>query len=319
MSVTYRLRARVSGDRREQLFERIWTELSAFGLQGIHEGTLLAEDAARMGLEATAWVVDSDVAPHQRDWLGQQVDLVSELYFPDEASAVRARSYLLERGILTEVAPPERVADQDWDAEWKKSYRGIEIPPHWEIVPPWEQEKALAPGVTRILLNPGAGFGTGTHETTQLCLEALGREGNLTGREVLDFGSGSGILSIAAARRGARVWGVEIDPLANENARENARLNGLEEQQLVFLSERPKREEPYSGVLANILKPVLLEHAQALLDACSEEGFLILSGLIESDVAQICAAFEPKRGRARVFAKGEWRAVVWQTSRATHE
>jgi ribosomal protein L11 methyltransferase len=317
--VTYRLRARVSGDRREQLFERIWTELSAFGLQGIHEGTLLAEDAARMGLEATAWVVDSDVAPHQRDWLGQQVDLVSELYFPDEASAVRARSYLLERGILTEVAPPERVADQDWDAEWKKSYRGIEIPPHWEIVPPWEQEKALAPGVTRILLNPGAGFGTGTHETTQLCLEALGREGNLTGREVLDFGSGSGILSIAAARRGARVWGVEIDPLANENARENARLNGLEEQQLVFLSERPKREEPYSGVLANILKPVLLEHAQALLDACSEEGFLILSGLIESDVAQICAAFEPKRGRARVFAKGEWRAVVWQTSRATHE
>ncbi len=316
MSATFRLRARIPGARREELFERIWAELGSFGLQGIHEGTLLSEDAARMGLESTAWVVDSDVAPHQRDWLARQALLESELYFPDERSAEQARAHLLQQGILSEVAPPERVPDQDWDAEWKKSYVGIEIPPHWEIVPPWEREKSPRAGVTRILLNPGAGFGTGTHETTQLCLEALGREGDLRGCEVLDFGSGSGILSIAAALRGAKVWGVEIDPLANENARENAALNGLDEARVAFSLRRPERATPYAGVLANILRPVLLEHSDALLSACGTQGFLILSGLIESDVAPIRAAFEPRRGVAQVFAKGEWRSVVWSSRRA---
>lgn len=317
MSSTYRLRARIPGARSAELFERIWAELGEFGLQGIHEGTLLSEDAARMGLESTAWVVDSDVAPHQRDWLARQAYLESELYFPDERSAAEARKYLLERAISDAVSDPERVPDQDWDAEWKKSYVGIEVPPHWQIVPPWESEKSARAGVTRILLNPGAGFGTGTHETTQLCLEALGREGDLSGLDVLDFGSGSGILSIAAALRGANVWGVEIDPLANENARENAALNGLGEDRVVFSERRPERLTPYAGVVANILRPVLLEHAPALLDACGERGFLILSGLIESDVAPIRAAFEPRRGAAKVFAKGEWRSVVWESRAAT--
>src|SRR6185437_14290065 len=156
--------------------------------------------------------------------------------------------------------------EQDWDARWKESFPGVEVPPFWHILPPWVDAPAERGGVRVIRLNPGAGFGTGTHETTQLCLRALAERGStrVRGRRVLDFGSGSGILSIGAALLGAQVDAVEIDPLALENSLENARLSHVENS-IAFHEGLP--DVPPGGypvVLANILRPVLLEHCQEL-------------------------------------------------------
>jgi ribosomal protein L11 methyltransferase len=172
-----------------------------------------------------------------------------------------------------------------------------------------------------VILNPGAGFGTGTHETTQLCLQAFaeGLEKGCSVSSVLDFGSGSGILAIGAAIRGARVvHAVEIDPLAVDNARENARLNGASERvtwasDLSGLNElRPT--DGYSVVFANILRPVLLEFVDQLTARISAQGMLILSGLIESDLDLVIQAYSARLAgfHLRVLSKNEWRALVFE-------
>src|SRR5690606_13361169 len=103
-----------------------------------------------------------------------------ELYFETEAGAEKARMVLEAQGIETSTV--ETIEPQDWDAQWKASFTGADIAPYWRIRPYWEvaqesqTQAAESPGTT-IRINPGAGFGTGTHETTQLCLQVLGQLG----------------------------------------------------------------------------------------------------------------------------------------------
>jgi ribosomal protein L11 methyltransferase len=305
---------RVKRPDREEFFSWLWQEFGQAGLLGIHEGTLLSEDAARSGLETESWTIDAGEAPRDRDWIAAQAEAEVALYFADREAAVQALMRIRnEADDVDASAEPFEQKAQDWDAEWKASFRGIDVSPFWKIRPPWVDEQP--DGKTVILrLNPGAGFGTGTHETTQLCLEALA---GVRGRKVLDFGSGSGILSIAAKLLGAdKVDGVEIDPLANDNARENAALNGVTPEfmlQMPAFSER----EPYDVVLANILKPVLLEFVDQLVARLSSTGTMILSGLTEPDVQPVLeryrAAFSAKFGKMpneRVSALNEWRSIV---------
>src|SRR5664279_3870288 len=109
----------------------------------------------------------------------------------------------------------------------------MNVSPHWRVLPPWVEPdvRGHVDGVPIIRINPGAGFGLGTHETTQLCLLALGHflRSGFRPATVLDFGSGSGILAIGAALSGAKVEAVEINERAIENARENATLNHVEQ------------------------------------------------------------------------------------------
>lgn len=250
----------------------------------------------------------------------------ADLYFASHEQASEAL------GVLSRFAElhPGEIREQkaeDWDAQWKASFlgntNGVKVPPFWRILPPWvtAEEAALAPGEVVLRINPGAGFGTGTHETTQLCLEAIGRRallggksaGGLGGARVLDFGSGSGILSIGAALAGGKVSGVEIDPLAIDNAVENARLNGVEAS-IEYSRTLTAARGIYPVVIANILKPVLLEFAPELarrLDPAA--GTLILSGLIEKDVDEVADAYSRLLGGQRPSKKelGEWRALVW--------
>jgi ribosomal protein L11 methyltransferase len=162
---------------------------------------------------------------------------------------------------------------------------GIDIPPFWKIVPasrPGEDE-----GV-RIVIHPGRGFGNGTHETTQLCLQAiaaLSPRGH-TGWRMLDFGSGSGILSIGAAKLGATVAGIEIDELAIEHAEACSRLNGVTDR-VRYARTLADARGPFDMIVANILRPVLLEHAGELTDRLDPEGTLVLSGLVSTDVPEV--------------------------------
>jgi ribosomal protein L11 methyltransferase len=200
------------------------------------------------------------------------------------------------------------------------AHRGVDLSPYWRVVADEGDAPRVAPeGEPRVLrIPPGASFGDGRHETTQLCLLALGslaRTGAPMGT-VLDFGAGSGVLAIAAALAGARVEAVEIDARALVEAGDNARRNGVEAR--VELRDRLREPAaPFDVVVANILRGVLLDAAPALAARQSRAGHMILSGLVATDVPAILARYRPLLApmRDEVYARGEWRAVMFAPAR----
>jgi ribosomal protein L11 methyltransferase len=196
----------------------------------------------------------------------------------------------------------------------------FDIAPRWQILPPGA---APRPGALPIHLLPGPGFGDGRHPTSQLCLQAISA---LAPRDrpwrLLDFGSGSGILSIAAARLGAQVDAVEIDPAAVAHAEENLRANGVSAR-VRHLPTLAAARGTYDLVVANILRTVLLAFADALVPLRAPGGALVLSGLVSTDVPALLGRYEaraadeagggrPRGKRAEVYERDEWRALVWR-------
>jgi ribosomal protein L11 methyltransferase len=191
----------------------------------------------------------------------------------------------------------------------------LRIPPCWWVLPP-EAPRPEAGHVLRFA--PGAGWGDGAHPTTQLCLQALAWLAPRTaaGWRLLDFGSGSGLLSIAAARLGAdQVLGVEIDREGLAHAHANARLNGLDDR--VRFAAAAGDEGGFDVVVANILRGVLLEHAGDLAGRLGPHGTLILSGLVATDVPGVSTRYSGLLGgrTPEIFGRGDWRALVWRASR----
>jgi ribosomal protein L11 methyltransferase len=303
---------------RDEFYTWAWSALADEGIIGVHEGTLLSADAAEQGFETDAWTLDAAEAPRERDWISNQSLATAEIYFATLEGAKKGAEKLQKIAGL-EVGEIEEQQPEDWDAQWKAAFlnspNGVEVPPFWRILPPWVAEPADSAGKRILRINPGAGFGTGTHETTQLCLEAIGDSSIVAGERVLDFGSGSGILAIGAALVGAQVDAVEIDPLAIDNAVENARLNQVESR-LHYSLTLDAAHGPYRVVIANILRPVLLEFAEQLVSRLNRQcaGWaVILSGLIETDTAEVSKkystllGFEPEKR-----SLGEWRSLVWR-------
>jgi ribosomal protein L11 methyltransferase len=323
---TYRLRisigrrVRIEGREctREEFYEWLWSWLDPerSGFLGAHEGTLLSEEAAEQGLETESWTVDSAQAPRERDWVGGQGRVEAELYFVTAKAAESAAKRLEASTDARTLGVAEQPA-QDWDAQWKASFlgspRGLRVPPNWRVVPYWvsDSEAGIAADERVLRINPGAGFGTGTHETTQLCLQAIAESRPSAGARALDFGSGSGILSIALARLECAVDSVEIDPLAIENAKQNADLNGMSAR-IRFADTLSDSPESYGLIVANILRPVLLEFAEPLAARLASGAPLILSGLIERDVAEVSARYTALLGRKPgIQALGEWRCLKY--------
>ncbi len=306
---------------RDDFFARLWSEFGSRGLVGVHEGTVLSDDVPIEVGETRTWrgsgTVDSAMPPAERDWIAAAEGLQAELYFDSRVSAERGRESFLAQyqSWGFQCGEVEEVVARDWDADWKASFlnngEGVAIPPLWRVVPPWYVESENSREII-LRVNPGAGFGTGTHETTQLCLTALAEVNPSSGGTALDFGSGSGILAIGAAKLGYSVRAVEIDPLAVENARENAELNGV--TAVSFHLELSEFElEAVDLVLANILRPVLLEFAPELTRRMKPRASLILSGLIERDVDDVIRAYQnllPEHS-VRQLDKNEWRALVF--------
>lgn len=305
---------------REDFYAYLW-EIFDGELLGIHEGTLLTEEAQSAGLEESTWTVDSAEAPAGRDWIDSQPMETAVIYFGSVSGAENARN-VIHAATGLECGKPVEQKDEDWDANWKASFQGVSVPPHWEILPPW-RESPSDPKSKIIRINPGAGFGTGTHETTQLCLQAIAfaLRGEVDpSTRVLDFGSGSGILSIAAARLGASVDGVEIDPLAVDNATENLALNvadGALRGSVRFvlrLEDLGATTGCYPVVIANILRPVLVEFSEKLVGALARPGKIVLSGLIATDLPEVITRYSFLMGgiRPQIFERGEWRALVFE-------
>lgn len=190
------------------------------------------------------------------------------------------------------------IADQNWMEAWKTRYQPIPIGRRLIIVPVWMDSPE--PRRIPIKIDPGMAFGTGTHPTTQLCLELL--EGlEMDHLPVIDVGCGSGILSVAALKLGAKMaLGVDIDEAAIINSRENAENNGIHSEalELGIGSVEAIRAGKFSVsaaplVLANILAPVLIRLFEAgMADLVEAGGAIILSGILDHQAGDVVAAAE---------------------------
>lgn len=240
--------------------------------------------------------------------------VIIKTYLPVDGTAGKVRQRL-EEGLwhLGQIYPVPRpvireLAEEDWAEAWKKQYHLLRIGSRIVIVPLWE-EYSPAPGEVIIRLEPGMAFGTGLHPTTCLCLEAL--ETHLTpGCTVLDVGTGSGVLAIAAARLGARyVLALDADPVAVDVAQENIMWNDVADQVTVRRGSLSggdivPRHFTMDGdlelldtgrfdlVLINILAPVIVRMAPALAARCASGGRLIVAGLIESQEGSVVRALQ---------------------------
>lgn len=230
----------------------------------------------------------------------------------------------IRRGIIHELAHqglPETalrriesltIADQDWLAEWKKGYEAVEIGERLLICPSWKREKVGATDRLVIEIDPGMAFGTGTHETTRGCLEMLERYWQ--GGSLLDVGTGTGILAMAAARlaEGARIVGFDNDPEAIEVALENAAINGLTEQ----LELEVNRLSAYAGqefdvVVANLTADVIIPLAPEFPGVMRPGAVLILSGILREQEGDVRGAFGEVTWLA-VKPENEWVTLVCQ-------
>lgn len=185
------------------------------------------------------------------------------------------------------------VSEQDWAESWKTSFRPIRIGRRLLIVPAWLEHEAR-PGDIVVKLDPGMAFGTGTHPTTQLCLAAIERH-LPAGQPVIDLGTGSGILAIAAVKLGApMVWAYDIDEEAVRAAAENAHENGVGDALKVArgsLAELRALHAQAPFVLANILARVLVDlFDQGLADLVAPGGLIVLSGILDTQAYQVRAA-----------------------------
>lgn len=326
---TYKVPVWTPLEGRQEFYAWLWQEFLNEGLLGIHEGSVLTDEAVEKGIQTESWIVDSAEAPADRDWVGHLSEGKSELFFASYEQAVRAISVIEENLPLlfqngeegaVKFGTIQKQEPEDWDAQWKASFAGARIEPFWRIAPAWEEASASSAGEVKkekvIRINPGAGFGTGTHETTQLCLSLIGEVSQAPGflpPKALDFGSGSGILAIGLALLGAEVDAVEVDAMAVENAKENAELNALSAGRIHFAKQLSEEKHCYSLVVANILRPVLIEFAPALVERMAPQARLILSGLIGADVPQVVQVYSQLLGisPSRICEKGEWRAILF--------
>ncbi len=180
----------------------------------------------------------------------------------------------------------EAVAEQNWVQLTQSQFDPIRVSERLWIVPSWHESPD--PAAVNLILDPGMAFGTGSHPTTRLCLEWLERHGE-EGATLLDYGCGSGILAIAAARLGAgRVAGVDIDPQAVEAARANAERNGVT---ALFADSTQPVDGEYDLVVANILSNPLRVLAPAICAHVRSGGRLALSGILREQADEIIAIY----------------------------
>jgi len=240
--------------------------------------------------------------------------LVAYFDRPPERERVRAALwdalsiYNLPSSSVREIRPRE-VADRDWLGEWKKSWQPTRVGRRFVVAPPWglvEDED----GRIVLRIEPGMAFGTGTHETTRLCLGAV--EKYFTGKSFLDVGTGTGILAIAAARlnQQARIEACDTDAEAVQIARGNAKLNGVAERINFRVGTVDETTASADMVCANLTADVIVSLLPALLGATC--GRLILSGILDWQTEAVVNRLRElgAAGHLEVVNDGEWVAIV---------
>lgn len=207
------------------------------------------------------------------------------------------------------------VDEADWANEWKRYYKPVKISDTLVIKPTWEPYEAADKEIV-IEMDPGMAFGTGTHETTSLCLRLM-EQVIQPGDQVIDIGTGSGILAVAAARLGAKhVLAIDLDPVAVESAQINAELNGLTDRITVRLGDLLEQQDggelPQAQlIIANILAEIIMSFVSDVYDALAPGGIYIASGIIRDKEAAVETALKAAGFRIdRKEYENDWVAIV---------
>jgi ribosomal protein L11 methyltransferase len=211
-----------------------------------------------------------------------------------------------------------QVAEEDWAEAWKAHFKPLKVTERLVIRPPWE-EYAARPGETVITIYPGMAFGTGRHASTLLCLRALQQVWEArppaagSPWQVLDVGTGTGILALTAARYGAEVLAIDLDPEAVAAAIENVRLNDLMDR--VWVEETPlaSLRQQFGLILANITAPDLLQLADALTSRLLSDSVLIISGFLTEDALRLADRYQGLGLRQTgLLTHEDWSALIFR-------
>ncbi|CSC86596.1 50S ribosomal protein L11 methyltransferase [Vibrio cholerae] len=194
--------------------------------------------------------------------------------------------------------------DKDWEREWMDNFHPMQFGRRLWICPSWRE--VPDPQAVNVMLDPGLAFGTGTHPTTALCLEWLDNL-DLTGKTVIDFGCGSGILAIAAIKLGAaKVIGIDIDPQALLASKDNAARNGVEDQIEVYLPKDQPEGLVADVVVANILAGPLRELSPTIKGLLKPGGQLAMSGILDTQAESVAEFYRDDLELDPIAEKSEW-------------
>lgn len=243
-------------------------------------------------------------------------EVLVKLYVDEERDSAEFRTTITQKLADTGFPAPtfQRIQQQDWANAWKEHYKPLRIGQRFWIQPTWLPTENPYADDLIIMLDPGMAFGTGTHETTQLCLAALEQYLRL-GNAVLDLGTGSGILAIGAALLGANhILAVDTDELAVSATQDNATQNNVAEAiaiQQGSLSVVDNRQ--WDVVVANILAPTIIQLLQEddLAEYVKPNGYLILSGILAVQTDEVVANLA-EVSVIDVLQQGDWVAIVAQ-------
>lgn len=233
-------------------------------------------------------------------------NLVMTGLFPAEADLTQVLLLLeLQRnnGTISDVRL-EQLEDRPWVREWMSNFHPMQFGERLWIYPSWSEPPDDAS--IKILLDPGLAFGTGNHPTTALCLTWLDGE-DLSGKRVLDYGCGSGILAIAAAKLGAdSIVATDIDPQALQATQDNAQRNGLAEGSIHTCFPEELKEVTYDVVVANILAGPLVNLSADILRHLKPGGRLALSGILQEQCEMVQAAYSPALTKTQIATQEDW-------------
>lgn len=199
------------------------------------------------------------------------------------------RSAIEQLGIMAELTL-EPLEDQDWERAWMENFHPMQFGEHLWIVPRDRQPPADAVDPVVVFLDPGLAFGSGTHPTTALCLQWLDSQ-DITGKRLVDFGCGSGILAIAALKLGAgSALGIDHDPQALIASEQNAQENGVADRLSLTESDAPVGAQA-DIVIANILASILIDLAEQIGSLVRPGGQIALSGILAEQATAVMAAY----------------------------
>lgn len=244
---------------------------------------------------------------------------VVKAYFSEEDNIEEVLNYINEKmeeikdlGIDTGdyKVESEKMYEEDWANNWKQYYKPTKIGERIVVKPIWEEYEPCGDELV-LELDPGMAFGTGTHETTRMCIQALDRYVK-EDSTVFDVGCGSGILAIAAAKLGAKkAVGVDLDPVAVESAKENVGFNNLDNIEILYGNLVEVIEGKADIVVANIIAEVICILTEDVKRVLKEDGYFITSGIIHDRVDMVTNKLEETGFEVVEINKdGEWNCIV---------
>ena len=202
----------------------------------------------------------------------------------------------------------QKLADKEWSRVWMEDFHPMRFGERVWICPSWQTPPN--PQAVNIFLDPGLAFGTGTHTTTALCLEWLDCLSDLSGKTLIDYGCGSGILAITAVKLGAaHVWAVDNDPQALQATEDNAKKNKVDSAISPVLPQQLP-DFKADGILANILAMPLIKLVTTFAAHLNTDAPLALSGILKEQRSEVIAAYTPYFTMTEIVERDNWMRIV---------